>query len=133
VEQINHGNWLDPQEAEALRDEQRAVHAYMTMLPALNVIRMRDGSGAGVRRRLSCPADLEGPDGQPRLGADAERRRDLLDELSRPEGDRPAHGRRAAERDRHVHRLLPADDHERRRDRPGPGARRALPAVAAQL
>ena len=46
VEQLNNGNWL-PQEAEALRDElfyQRAVHAYMTMLPALNVIGMRDGS-----------------------------------------------------------------------------------------
>lgn len=54
VQQINNGNWLAPQEAESLRDElyyQRAVHAYMTMLPALNVIGMRDGSeqtfGAG--------------------------------------------------------------------------------------
>ncbi|MGH6897135.1 MAG: DUF1254 domain-containing protein [Geminicoccaceae bacterium] len=49
VEQINGGNWLDPQEAEGLRDElfyQRAIHAYMTMLPALNVIGMRDGSEA---------------------------------------------------------------------------------------
>jgi hypothetical protein len=49
VEQINNGNWLDPQEAEELRDElfyQRAVHAYMTMLPALNTIGMRDGSEA---------------------------------------------------------------------------------------
>jgi hypothetical protein len=47
VQQINEGNWLDPKEAAALRDElyyQRAVHAYMTMLPALNVIGMRDGS-----------------------------------------------------------------------------------------
>ncbi len=54
VEQLNDGNWLPQGEAEALRDElfyQRAVHAYMTMLPALNVIGMRDGSegtfGAG--------------------------------------------------------------------------------------
>jgi len=54
VQQINDGNWLDAQEAGSLRDElyyQRAVHAYMTMLPALNVIGMRDGSekafGAG--------------------------------------------------------------------------------------
>ena len=54
VKQINNGNWLDPKEAESLRDElyyQRAIHAYMTMLPALNVIGMRDGSeqafGAG--------------------------------------------------------------------------------------
>jgi hypothetical protein len=49
VEQINGGNWLNPQEAEELRDElfyQRAIHAYMTMLPALNVIGMRDGSEA---------------------------------------------------------------------------------------
>jgi hypothetical protein len=54
VKQINNGNWLPQQEAEALRDElfyQRAIHAYMTMLPALNTIGMRDGSekafGAG--------------------------------------------------------------------------------------
>lgn len=49
IRQINGGNWLDPKEAEALRDElfyQRAVHAYMTMLSALNVIGMRDGSEA---------------------------------------------------------------------------------------
>jgi hypothetical protein len=49
VEQINNGNWLAPREAEELRDElfyQRAIHAYMTMLPALNVIGMRDGSEA---------------------------------------------------------------------------------------
>ncbi len=47
IEQINNGNWLAQDEAEQLRDElfyQRAVHAYMTMLPALNVIGMRDGS-----------------------------------------------------------------------------------------
>ncbi|MDG5499749.1 DUF1254 domain-containing protein [Marinobacter sp. BGYM27] len=47
VEQINNGNWLPQKEAESLRDElyyQRAVHAYMTMQPALNVIGMRDGS-----------------------------------------------------------------------------------------
>ncbi len=49
VEQLNGGNWLPQKEAESLRDElfyQRAVHAYMTMLPALNVIGMRDGSEA---------------------------------------------------------------------------------------
>jgi hypothetical protein len=49
IAQINHGNWLPPEEAEKLRDElfyQRAIHAYMTMLPALNVIGMRDGSEA---------------------------------------------------------------------------------------
>ncbi|MBO3274311.1 DUF1254 domain-containing protein [Pseudomonas schmalbachii] len=47
VKQINNGNWLDPKEAESLRDElyyQRAVFAYMTMLPALNTIGLRDGS-----------------------------------------------------------------------------------------
>jgi hypothetical protein len=49
VQQLNNGNWLPQEEAEALRDElyyQRAVHAYMTMLPALNTIGMRDGSEA---------------------------------------------------------------------------------------
>lgn len=49
VKQINDGNWLPQQDAEALRDElyyQRAIHAYMTMQPALNVIGMRDGSEA---------------------------------------------------------------------------------------
>lgn len=49
VSQINNGNWLDPKEADGLRDElyyQRAIFAYQTMLPALNVIGMRDGSEA---------------------------------------------------------------------------------------
>jgi hypothetical protein len=49
VKQINNGNWLSEEEAHELRDElfyQRAIHAYMTMLPALNVIGMRDGSEA---------------------------------------------------------------------------------------
>ncbi len=49
VEQINNGRWLDPKEADALLDElyyQRAIHAYMMMLPVLNTIGMRDGSEA---------------------------------------------------------------------------------------
>jgi hypothetical protein len=49
VQQLNNGNWLPQKEAASLRDElyyQRAVYAYMTMLPALNVIGMRDGSEA---------------------------------------------------------------------------------------
>jgi hypothetical protein len=49
IEQINNGNWLPPQEAQNLVDElfyQRAIHAYITMLPALNTIGMRDGSAA---------------------------------------------------------------------------------------
>jgi hypothetical protein len=49
VQQINNGNWLPQQEAEALRDElfyPRAIHAYLTMQPALNVIGLRDGSEA---------------------------------------------------------------------------------------
>ena len=40
---------MPQKEAEDLRDElfyQRAVHAYVTMLPALNIIGMRDGSEA---------------------------------------------------------------------------------------
>jgi hypothetical protein len=47
------GNWLPQQEAEALRDElfyQRAIFAYQTMLPALNVIGIRDGSEAAFGR-----------------------------------------------------------------------------------
>ena len=49
VKQLNNGNWLPQAEAEALRDElfyQRAVHSYITMLPLLNTIGMRDGSEA---------------------------------------------------------------------------------------
>jgi hypothetical protein len=49
VTQINNGNWLSRQEAESLSDElfyQRAIFAYQTMLPALNVIGIRDGSEA---------------------------------------------------------------------------------------
>jgi hypothetical protein len=53
LSQINDGNWLAQDEAESLRAElfyQRAVHAYVTMLPALNVIGMRDGSEAKFGR-----------------------------------------------------------------------------------
>lgn len=49
VEQINNGRWLDPKEAASLLDElfyQRAIHAYMAMLPVLNTIGMREGSEA---------------------------------------------------------------------------------------
>ena len=49
IEQLNGGNWLPRQEAEQLRDElfyQRAINTYMTMLPVLNTIGMRDGSEA---------------------------------------------------------------------------------------
>jgi hypothetical protein len=47
VAQMWDGGLPRDDEAQELRDElyyQRAVHAYMTMLPALNVIGMRDGS-----------------------------------------------------------------------------------------
>ena len=47
--QINNGNWLDPAEAEKWRDQlfyNQAIQAYMNMIPALNVIGMRDGSEA---------------------------------------------------------------------------------------
>ena len=54
IKQLNNGNWLDQKDAECLRDElfyQHAIHTYMTMLPLLNTIGMRDGSekafGAG--------------------------------------------------------------------------------------
>jgi hypothetical protein len=49
IKQINNGNWLPQEEAEGLRDElfyQRAIFAYQTMLPALNIIGIRDGSEA---------------------------------------------------------------------------------------
>jgi hypothetical protein len=49
IKQLNNGNWLPKEEAESLRDElyhQRAIYAYMTMLPALNIIGMRDRSEA---------------------------------------------------------------------------------------
>ena len=49
IKQLYDGNWPSEKEAQELLDElfyQRAIHAYMTMLPALNVIGMRDGSEA---------------------------------------------------------------------------------------
>lgn len=49
VQQINNGNWLPQAEAESLVDDlfyQQAIQAYITTLPALNVIGMRDGSEA---------------------------------------------------------------------------------------
>jgi len=49
VRQMYDGNWPSSEEASKLRDElyyQRAVHSYITMLPALNTIGMRDGSEA---------------------------------------------------------------------------------------
>jgi hypothetical protein len=49
VEQINNGNWLPEAEAESLVDDlfyNQATQAYITMLPALNVIGIRDGSEA---------------------------------------------------------------------------------------
>ncbi len=54
VRQMYNGNWPSDKEAQQLRDElyySMAIQAYMTMLPALNTIGMRDGSekalGAG--------------------------------------------------------------------------------------
>lgn len=44
---IYDGNWLDPADAVALRDElfyQRAIQVYLRMLPALGVIGLREGS-----------------------------------------------------------------------------------------
>jgi hypothetical protein len=49
VELLWNGNWPDEAEAQTLVDElyyQRAIYVYMTMLPALNVIGLRDGSQA---------------------------------------------------------------------------------------
>jgi hypothetical protein len=57
VEPLWNGKWPDEAEAEELVDErcsQRAIHARMTMLPALKVIALRDGSQAesGSRHHL---------------------------------------------------------------------------------
>jgi hypothetical protein len=106
MQQINGGKWLDPAEAAQLRDElfyQNAIQAYLRTLPAAQRHRHARRVRGGVRRRLQRAADLEGTDGLPHLGPDPKRRRHLLDELPRPEGDRPARRRRAAERHRHVH------------------------------
>jgi hypothetical protein len=49
VEQINNGNWLPQAEAESLIDDlyyNQAIQAYITVLPALNIIGFRDGSEA---------------------------------------------------------------------------------------
>lgn len=49
VGKLWNGNWPDAAEADRLLDElyyQRAIHAYFSMLPALNVIGLRDGSEA---------------------------------------------------------------------------------------
>ena len=99
---------MPQKEAEDLRDElfyQRAVHAYVTMLPALNIIGMRDGSEAMFGKGYNVSADLEGADGLAHLGADAQRRCHLFHELSRSEGSRSTRRRRAARCHRHVHRF----------------------------
>jgi hypothetical protein len=47
VRALYDGNWPSDKEAQELVDElfyQRAIHAYMAALPALNVIGLRDGS-----------------------------------------------------------------------------------------
>jgi hypothetical protein len=49
VTQINNGNWLPQAEAESLVDAlfyNQAIQVYITTLPALNVIGIRDGSEA---------------------------------------------------------------------------------------
>ncbi|WEK48752.1 MAG: DUF1254 domain-containing protein [Candidatus Kaistia colombiensis] len=49
VQQINNGNWLPQAEAEQLVDDlyfNQAIQAYITLLPALNIIGIRDGSEA---------------------------------------------------------------------------------------
>lgn len=53
MEQVNNGSWLPQGEAESLHDElyyQSALHAYIAMLPAMNVLCMRDGSEAAFGR-----------------------------------------------------------------------------------
>lgn len=53
VRQLYNGSWPSTQEIAALYEDfllQRAIHAYMFTLPALNVIGMRDGSEAAFGR-----------------------------------------------------------------------------------
>jgi len=61
VRKIYDGNWPSVEEAQRLRDElfyQRAIHAYMTMLPALNTIGLRDGSDVGFFDQTWRPDDV---------------------------------------------------------------------------
>jgi hypothetical protein len=47
VKKLYNGNWPSAEEGQKLRDElfyQRAIHAYMNLLPVLNTIGMRDGA-----------------------------------------------------------------------------------------
>lgn len=49
IKQLNNGQWLEETEAQELVNElymQRAIEAYYALMPAMNVIGMRDGSEA---------------------------------------------------------------------------------------
>jgi hypothetical protein len=74
LEQLYDGNFPGEEEAQQLRDElfyNHAIHAYLTMQPALNVIGLRDGSeaafGAGYnvlpiwKDRMDCRAWVPTP------------------------------------------------------------------------
>ena len=74
MKQLYDGNLPGEEEAQQLRDElfyNHAIHAYLTMLPALNVIGLRDGSeaafGAGYnvlpiwKDRMDCRAWVPTP------------------------------------------------------------------------
>ena len=86
-----------------------------------------------IRRRLQRASGLEGPDERQDLGAHAECRHHLLDELPRSEADRATRRERPAPGDRDVHRFLPAHPDRCGRIRPRSRRRRPLSAAAAGL
>jgi hypothetical protein len=76
MKQLNNGNWLPQQDAQNLSNElyyQDAIHAYITTLPLLNTIGLRDGSqaafGAGYnvlpiwKKRMDSRAMVPTPNG----------------------------------------------------------------------
>jgi hypothetical protein len=137
VKQLNNGNWLPQTEAEALRDElfyQRAIHAYMTMIPALNTVGMRDGAEAAFGKgynvlpiwkdRMDSRAWIPTPNGDVIYS---------LTFLDLKETGPLVVAAPPNERHRHVHRSLPAHHYGCWRNRSGSRARRALSAAAPGL
>jgi hypothetical protein len=134
VKQINNGNWLPKQEAEALRDElfyQRAIFAYQTMLPVLNTIGMRDGSealfGKGYNVLPIWKDRMDSRTWVPTPNADVIYSMNYLD--LKETGPLVV----AAPPNRYVHRFLPAHHYGCRTDRAGSRAWRTLSVAAARL
>jgi hypothetical protein len=110
MKQLYDGNFPGEEEAQQLRDElfyNHAIHAYLTMLPAVNSIGLRDGSeaafGAGYnvlpiwKDRMDCRAWVPTPN------ADVIYSMSYLDLKETGQGDGATGCRSAARRHRHVH------------------------------